>query len=375
MIITLKKKVRYFYKKIIIQIFKQLYNKPKLLGRNQIDNSEYQFKIKLDNKIYRIFHLVEGSIYTDSNDTTAYVTKNKNLSNASMQYAKFDNINSLNKSVSQNETLSIGTPKIKKKINGNVLSLLSGGASKDNFTHWFTDVIPRLKIFNKKFNFKIIDKYYVPSLKYNFQLESLNFLGIKKNQIISSEEHKHITANNIYATSHPCDHHPTKVKKWSLDYIKKIYLITGKRKKYKNIFIDRDQINLIDFKNLKKSKSFRVLLNEIEIKKFLISKGFKIIKPENYSFLDQIKIFSNASCVVGLYGAAMMMITFCRRNTKILEIKPIKGGNEFKNISKLLKLRHRQINIKPLFKSSTPQNGLLICSIKKIKKELNLKNL
>ena len=71
----------------------------------------------------------------------------------------------------------------------------------------------------------------------------------------------------------------------------------------------------------------------------------------------------------------MMMITFCRRNTKILEIKPIKGGNEFKNISKLLKLRHRQINIKPLFKSSTPQNGLLICSIKKIKKELNLKNL
>ena len=156
MIITLKKKVRYFYKKIIIQIFKQLYNKPKLLGRNQIDNSEYQFKIKLNNKIYRIFHLVEGSIYTDSNDTTAYVTKNKNLSNESMQYAKFDNINSLNKSVSQNETLSIGTPKIKKKINGNVLSLLSGGASKDNFTHWFTDVIPRLKIFNKKFNFNTI---------------------------------------------------------------------------------------------------------------------------------------------------------------------------------------------------------------------------
>ena len=116
MIITLKKKFRYFYKKIIIQIFKQLYNKPKLLGRNQIDNSEYQFKIKLNNKIYRIFHLVEGSIYTDSNDTTAYVTKNKNLSNASMQYAKFDNINSLNKSVSQNETLSIGTPKIKKKL-------------------------------------------------------------------------------------------------------------------------------------------------------------------------------------------------------------------------------------------------------------------
>ena len=62
-------------------------------------------------------------------------------------------------------------------------------------------------------------------------------------------------------------------------------------------------------------------------------------------------------------------------NTKILEIKPVKGGDEFKNISRLLKLKHKQINIKPLFKSSTPQNGLLICSIKKIKKALNLKNL
>ena len=45
--------------------------------------------------------------------------------------------------------LTNGTPNFKKKINGNVLSLLSGGAARDNFTHWFTDVIPRVILFKE----------------------------------------------------------------------------------------------------------------------------------------------------------------------------------------------------------------------------------
>jgi len=33
-------------------------------------------------------------------------------------------------------------------------------------------------------------------------------------------------------------------------------------------------------------------------------------------------------------------------------------------------LKHKQIILKPIIKSPTPQNGLLICPIDKIKKEL-----
>ena len=70
----------------------------------------------------------------------------------------------------------------------------------------------------------------------------------------------------------------------------------------------------------------------------------------------------------------MMMLSFCKKNTKVLEIKPLLGGNEFKNISKLIKLKHRQINLRPLFKSNIPQNGLLTCPLEKIKKEISLLN-
>ena len=84
-------------------------------------------------------------------------------------------------------------------------------------------------------------------------------------------------------------------------------------------------------------------MNENEIRDYLSSIGFLIIKPESYNFSKQIEIFSNAKYVIGLYGAAMMMLSFCKEKTNVLEIKPQKGGDEFKNISRLIKLKHRQI--------------------------------
>ena len=56
--------------------------------------------------------------------------------------------------------------------------------------------------------------------------------------------------------------------------------------------------------------------NKDEIKSYLTSIGFITIKPEEYSFSDQLKMFSSAKYVVGLYGAAMMMLAFCKKNTK-----------------------------------------------------------
>ena len=130
----LKKKLKQIYKKVVINIFKLIYTYPKILNKNQKDSSIKEFKVKIDKNNYTIFLLKNGRVFTDSNDTTAYISDNNNLSNASLQYYKFDNINSYNNKISRNETLFIGTPKLQKKIKGKVLSLLSGGASKDNFT-------------------------------------------------------------------------------------------------------------------------------------------------------------------------------------------------------------------------------------------------
>jgi hypothetical protein len=366
---VIKKKLKIIYKKNIEFFFLLLYRRPKI-KKNEKDFSEKIFNIKIEKNLYHLFELSKGRIFTNGNDTTAYITKNDNISKASLQYKKFDFINSKMQKNSENEVLKRGTPKFKKKIHGNVLSLISGGASRNNFTHWFTDVIPRIKIYQQRFNIKKINKFYVPSITYKFQRETLSYFGINKNNIISSEKYKHIEADKIFATTHPCFHRPTEVKKWSINFLNKIYKCNIILKKYEKIFIIRDQFKQINKNNLKNYSDYRVLVNENEIKKYLSSVGFKCIKPEDHSFSDQLKIFSSAKYVVGLYGAAMMMLAFCKTKTKVLEFKPSGGGMEFRNISKLAKLKHRQIILKPLVKSRIPQNGLLLCPIKRIKKEL-----
>jgi len=372
-----KKNIKSTLKIINIIIFSFFYSKPKINNSKKKLNEKI-FDVIIDKNRYKVFEFFQGRIFTDTNDTTAYITKDNEISEASLQYKKFDFINSKNQLVKFNNTLTKGTPKIKKRLNGNILSLISGGAAKNNFTHWLTDIIPRLMIFKKKFKSLKIKNFYVPSIQHNFQRESLQAIGINLKNVISSEKYKHITADKIYATTHPCFHEPIKVKKWSLIYLNKLFNKKKKFKNYKKIFIDRDQLKLIDKNNLNKFAGYRILLNETEIRDYLSSIGFKIIKPENFSFLEQVKIFFSADYIVGLYGASMMMLSFCKKNTKILEIKPQKGGDEFKNISKLMQLKHKQIILKPIIKSPIPQNGLLDCPIRLIKKNLislGLKNI
>lgn len=376
MISFIKFKTKLIYKKFIIYFFLAIYKKP-LYKKNKQLKKFKAFKFHIREKIYKIFELENGRVFTDRNDTTAYITEENFLTEGSLQFKKFDQINSKNQPIEKNITLKNGTTNFKKKINGNVLSLLSGGASRNNFTHWFTDVIPRIILFSKKFNLNVIDIFYVPSIKHNYQVESLKLLKIPLKKIISSEYTKHIEAKKIFYTSHPCHYYTTKAQKWLFESLRNIYLQKKIKKniKYKYIFIDRDQFKLIDKSNLKKYSSWRVLLNENEIKSFLKSKGFKIIKPEELSFIKQIEIFNSAEVIISLFGAAMMMVAFCNKKAKIIEIKPNKAGNDFKNISDKLNLKHEQINLKPKFRSSTSQNGLLFCDLNLIKKKINKLNI
>ena len=122
-----------------------------ILKNKKKDGTVEEYKIKMGKDNYTLFKFQKGRVFTNTNDTTSYISNKNFLSEASMQYYKFDGINSYNGKLIDNSSLKIGTPKL-KKIKGNVLSLLSGGASRDNFTHWFTDVLPRIMIYEKNLN-------------------------------------------------------------------------------------------------------------------------------------------------------------------------------------------------------------------------------
>lgn len=67
--------------------------------------------------------------------------------------------------------------------------------------------------------------------------------------------------------------------------------------------------------------SYRPLLNEEEVISMVRQLGFDVVEPELLSFPEQIRLFHDASVVVGLGGAGMFNAVFCRPGTKVVTIE------------------------------------------------------
>jgi capsular polysaccharide biosynthesis protein len=98
--------------------------------------------------------------------------------------------------------------------------------------------------------------------------------------------------------------------------------------------------------------------------------GCRKVEPVVITPVVTTNVFNNAKVIVSLYGAAMYMINFCKKKTKVIEIKPYKSGNDFLRISNLNDLVHYQIKLKPIIKTTNNQQGLLMCPVSTLKKYL-----
>jgi hypothetical protein len=68
-------------------------------------------------------------------------------------------------------------------------------------------------------------------------------------------------------------------------------------------------------------KSRRSLPAEEEIEKYLVTQGFQVMYAEDHSIVDQIKIFKNASVIIGVHGAGLTNSVWST-NCKLIEIMP-----------------------------------------------------
>ncbi|MBS0986291.1 MULTISPECIES: glycosyltransferase family 61 protein [Acetobacter] len=68
--------------------------------------------------------------------------------------------------------------------------------------------------------------------------------------------------------------------------------------------------------------SRRSLAHEEQIQALLIRYGFITVDPAALTLLEQIKLFRNAACVVGVMGAGMSSIVFCAAGTKVGILAP-----------------------------------------------------
>ena len=176
-------------------------------------------------------------------------------------------------------------------------------------------MLPRFKILENQYNFNDIDYFLFPDTKERFQKETLDLLNIPKSKILSSKNFRHIEAKEIITVDHPyvLKNNPTaeiqNIPSWILNYLNEKFIPKHKEIKLpQKIYIDR-----------KDSKSnhrhLRKIINEEEVKNYLIKKGFSIIVLSELSFLDQINLFSNAKQIIGLHGAGFANLVFSKPDT------------------------------------------------------------
>lgn len=361
MIIKLRKITKSIYKSIVNNFFLIIYGKIKLnnkskakifyIKKNRIF-SEKDYK-------YKIYELNNSRVYTDNAENVSIVHNNFLYPESS-----FQQINGKLARPSSNQILKTGTPKYLKKIDGNIL-ILAQGASGNNYSHWLLDILPKLKLASLQYDLNKINYFYFSKLN-SFQLQILKLIGINKKKFIDTKKNKHCFSKKIIFTTHPnyfkgtISEAHSNMPKWIILYLRKRFLkfIKNNKKTYDKIYIDRsDSI----FNHCK-------LINNSEVQNFLKSKGFKILKLSKLSFLNQITIFHNAKFIIGPHGAGLSNLVFCKKNTKVIEIKPHNHpGKGYQRISNINKLNYKLLKLKKI-KNDT--RGDMILKIKELKKKI-----
>jgi len=337
----LKKFSQRVFKSLFQFFFKLIYGKIIYVSNNlsskniSIESVKNKNIIKFNNEAYQVYKIEKGRIYTDTVENVAIIDENKIIDNISYQQVH-GNLVKANKNI----CLKKGTPRIKKKIKGRVLSLAQGASGVSNYYHWLFDLLPKIKLYSEVYTISELNYLYTSKLK-NFQAESLIPLNLDKIKIIDIINYRHIEADEIICTDHPnyyegfIENESKKIPKWIVEWLRDTYLDYAKKFECNDkIFIDRSSV-------LSKHCQF---VNYVEISDFLIKKGFTSYKTENLTFFEEIYLFKNANFIIGAHGAGFANLAFCREGTKIIEVRPNDRKNSlYERISKINNLDYNLI--------------------------------
>jgi hypothetical protein len=174
----------------------------------------------------------------------------------------------------------------------------------DIYYHWIFDTLPRLKLL-KDSGFTY-DKIVIPAQS-RFQRESLDLLGVDHACIIS-DPGLQVEADHLIVPTLPgtVGNPPA----WACDFLRRSFLphLGVRGPQTRRIYIARGD------------DATRRITNEPQLLRMLEREGFEIIRPEEHRFLDQVRLFDEASIVIGAHGSGLSNLVFCRPGTQVIEL-------------------------------------------------------
>ena len=137
--------------------------------------------------------------------------------------------------------------------------------------------------------------------------------------------------------------------------------------KIKNkIYLERDFTTLENIPE-------RSVSNDNEVKSYLLKKDFVPVRLGEIMFSEQVDLFNNADCIVGLHGAGFANLVFCKPGTKVIELRSPDAGYAIANLAKKNNLNYSSIitEAKHIYKYNFPtQQGHVQVPISSLNKIL-----
>ncbi|AZL54730.1 glycosyltransferase family 61 protein [Aliarcobacter skirrowii] len=258
-----------------------------------------------------------------------------------------------------------------EKTNIDSTALYLGGNGSFNYYHWIIEILPKLILLDSKF-FKelniqtiIVDKKVAEIKSFH---DSLRIILAYKNinhKIIYIDYNKEIFFRKIiYITSFNCTLY-NQIQINNVEYYIKAYY----SKDILNIFRETilNSKNFINFLNNTKDydkfpKRFFILrgkvsgfnkreYNEEEIFSCFEKYNFKKIFIEEYTFIEQVYLFNNASFIAAPSGAFLANMIFSKINTNIISWLP----SRFLSVSCYSTIAHLY-NLNMFFIEATPKD-------------------
>ena len=196
--------------------------------------------------------------------------------------------------------------KHEKLENDNYLMVFNHFGS--GYGHWLVDILPRLYVKkNELKNFKIL----FPTDYNRFQLDSLLPFGIDEANIRYVKYSKYYKIPKVTVLSHIGTSCNTKDE--ILQELRGLYLTNyfGKTKPepIKKIYISR--MGMVN----------RNVINETEVEQLIERYDFEVIRPQNYSFEQQVKMFAECKVLIGLTGSGLTNMLFMQSGASVIEFK------------------------------------------------------
>jgi hypothetical protein len=196
-----------------------------------------------------------------------------------------------------------------KKISGSV-AVLTTTAANNNYYHFLLEALPRVELLRRA---EITPDWYYIASGSGYQREMLQKLGIPLEKVIQPSDRVALHAEKLIipAPRFHCamDWGVNDFAGSGLDFIAKSFTAGAPDSGRKRLYIRRGNART------------RWVVNEEQAVKMLESKfGFSCITPDEMTVKEQAAAFYQAELVVGMHGAGLSNIVFCRPDTAVIEL-------------------------------------------------------